>query len=1384
MVRLAILVLALLLRAVPVGAVSGTAQGIDVDDGAVRFVPSEVGSVTWGSAASKWTFETGGTNPDVDFASGVVTWNIDGDDTDFVIEGVSEPNLFVLEAGQACVGIGMAGCDGDGTHIFDVFGRMGVRGFGSCTSGATNPGANCAIDSDCPGGTCEVAAADGANIRFSSTAKDADAISTFLGDLIFRAEVGDPSGIQSSMRVGIQATGDAGETKFHLDEVGLALTGDGAGGAIVLPRFVLDLQDTVPSIGFEDTNMTTSEIHVRQDVDCTDITNPDCDFSVLVMENGAALDRRFWIDGDAGITLGSAANLNIALIAGASLASCDAVNEKLETDASGILSCGAAADGDVSGLGTSTNNAVVRWDGATGTSIQDSGCILDDTDNLNCPGTISSDDQTAEPGNLIGLRDNDTAFTNDPTCLNSGTAGELTIIDVDETAADNWQVCNGTSIWFDIPNTGADIIADTQIMVGTATTGDANYVTMSGDATLANDGTITLDPTIGTSVAWTGEHDFGGGGIEIENNTVLPGSCTVGQLFMDTDEPTGRQLFGCEGGTFVLQGDGTGAITTLNDIGDPDGTGNILATEFQQTWTWNSFGTAAAIDAFTLEYIYDPLTSDAGTQRLLVLQALDSGNDAVGNLDQLLFIQNLDTNDAVINGIAMVSAAGGITNAINLNDTDITNAFVTPNATISMAELEILDAGARTDEALCTYETTGNQLECDVNNETTLETALGGLNVVTVTTDDITSANLATLVSNEVGSGLVVFNTLADGELLDLSAINMSATGEGLRLPQTTTCTAALAAGDIGAICYGTTSDDLCVWDGTAWDCQVLGAAGGGDNITVNAVAVTDANFNNTTPAAPTTDDYLVFFDRSGTGPDSVSAYISTDRIDSSTWGLGSAFTWTFDASVGVDTTLAFGDEQFTFDNGSIDIWTSMPDNTTNTAVTWGPAITNTSTDAISNNGLNLSPDFTQTGSGTVTYRMIHADPTWTIADLGNPFANIDFFSVSPTITINDASSAINWYTLRDQTQYTTTVDDTIGHFYRGFESAPTFTATGSGDEFLFSANGANALFFNPTFDDSVAGTTITNTQTSGVFAVRMGASQTGNGTVNITHAGGLYVENFSGIAATNAYSVRSVGATMQLRHEGPAVFGEVDNLTDADAIVELVEQAARKSLKMPSGVAFSELPTCTTTTDDEGHLVFCNDCNDSCTAGTSDGEYCGCLPALDGGLRWTPLSDQGVAWIETGAMSAPSGSTCTAPVEREINSGPVTFVSSCTDVVTTSELQGKFNTLNTSYDGGPIEFTLVAENENATPSGILDFDFSCQCRGDSDTINSTWGTAVNASITFTTQFDEERDNTADATCNGTCAAGDTIYWRMILDNGATTTQVADTYILGVNVKF
>jgi hypothetical protein len=58
---------------------------------------------------------------------------------------------------------------------------------------------------------------------------------------------------------------------------------------------------------------------------------------------------------------------------------------------------------------------------------------------------LALEDLDATGNNLATVFDHDTDVTPDPTCANKGVAGKLTLLDVDESAADSWMACDGTS---------------------------------------------------------------------------------------------------------------------------------------------------------------------------------------------------------------------------------------------------------------------------------------------------------------------------------------------------------------------------------------------------------------------------------------------------------------------------------------------------------------------------------------------------------------------------------------------------------------------------------------------------------------------------------------------------------------------------------------------------------------------------------------------------------------------------------------------------------------------------------------------------------------------------------------------------------------------------
>jgi len=149
-------------------------------------------------------------------------------------------------------------------------------------------------------------------------------------------------------------------------------------------------------------------------------------------------------------------------------------------------------------------------------------------------------------------------------------------------------------------------------------------------------------------------------------------------------------------------------------------------------------------------------------------------------------------------------------------------------------------------------------------------------------------------------------------------------------------------------------------------------------------------------------------------------------------------------------------------------------------------------------------------------------------------------------------------------------------------------------------------------------------------------------------------------------------------------------------------------------------------------------------------------------------------------------GSICTAPAGITVNSGPSMYSVQCDDNASgvfewSMKLPEEYNP-NT-----PVTVQLSAIQTQAA-TNTIGFDVSCMCRGDSDAVNSTWGTAQSVDITFTTANDiETAENTTALTCNGTCQPDDTAYFRAVVDATTTTgtvSEVDSSYVVGVAVEF
>ena len=145
----------------------------------------------------------------------------------------------------------------------------------------------------------------------------------------------------------------------------------------------------------------------------------------------------------------------------------------------------------------------------------------------------------------------------------------------------------------------------------------------------------TSDPVIeGKPI--TGKISIGDGKLEIPNSTTLPGTCVVGEIYMDTDATSGQRCYLCEStNSWVLQGDGGGG--TVSTSGTP------VANDF-----------ARFTDANTIEgRSYSEVKTDLGLVIGTDVQASDAG------LTSISWISETDGVFLVGNGAAWVAESGG-----------------------------------------------------------------------------------------------------------------------------------------------------------------------------------------------------------------------------------------------------------------------------------------------------------------------------------------------------------------------------------------------------------------------------------------------------------------------------------------------------------------------------------------------------------------------------------------------------------------------------------------------------------------------------------------------------------------------------------------------------
>ena len=187
-------------------------------------------------------------------------------------------------------------------------------------------------------------------------------------------------------------------------------------------------------------------------------------------------------------------------------------------------------------------------------------------------------------------------------------------------------------------------------------------------------------------------NDLAGDGIfGISDNFIAlgTGGGTAGYIEVDDCNVTTEKL-NFDGTGFTCETDQTGGGGgKWNDITAPDGNLVLDMGAFVTRFDSAHSG-SGGFDPWVFALDYTNATS-ANLIRHFIIRRTDSGG-AHGDTDTLLFLKNLDTDDAVETGIELVSEGGKINVAIDVNDADIVNVFELQSAVlISDAELALLD---------------------------------------------------------------------------------------------------------------------------------------------------------------------------------------------------------------------------------------------------------------------------------------------------------------------------------------------------------------------------------------------------------------------------------------------------------------------------------------------------------------------------------------------------------------------------------------------------------------------------------------------------------------------------------------------------------------------
>lgn len=190
----------------------------------------------------------------------------------------------------------------------------------------------------------------------------------------------------------------------------------------------------------------------------------------------------------------------------------------LQNNGAGILTWASIAVGDVTSAGTSTDNAIARFDQATGKIIQNSGVIIDDSKNISGVANLTSAGTFTNTGSMV----NNGNFTVDSsTFFVDATNNRVGIMDITPTATlditGNLATTSGATIGSTLSVAGSTTLSSSLSLAGAAALNST--VAVAGSTILSSTLDVTGASTLNSTLAVKGLMTINADGT---NNSTFP----------------------------------------------------------------------------------------------------------------------------------------------------------------------------------------------------------------------------------------------------------------------------------------------------------------------------------------------------------------------------------------------------------------------------------------------------------------------------------------------------------------------------------------------------------------------------------------------------------------------------------------------------------------------------------------------------------------------------------------------------------------------------------------------------------------------------------------------------------------------------------------------